>query len=363
MTINVSKPFLPPLEEFLPYLEEIWKNGILTNDGPFLRQFERELADYLDVPFVTVVVNGTMALEISIKFLEFCGEVITTPYTFVATSQALLWQGIKPVFADIEIDSCSIDPVEVEKCITKKTSGLLPVHVYGYPCNVDQIYDIAKRYNLKILYDAAHAFGVNYKGRSIVSYGDLSVLSFHATKTFNTFEGGAIICHDRETKIKLDSLRNFGYHQGNVTRQGINAKMNEFQAAFGIIQLKYIKLNVEKLKKIYSMYIEIIKDIPGLNFHKLSPTTEWNYSYFPVFVNKDVYGCSRDQLMVRFEEKGIFCRKYFSPPIPSMDPFINPVSRSMRIANMISAEVLCLPMYPDLTECDIDKILSLLKPN
>jgi dTDP-4-amino-4,6-dideoxygalactose transaminase len=361
MTINVTKPFLPPLEEFLPYLEQIWKSGTLTNDGPFLQQFEQDLSDYLHVPFVTAVVNGTMALEISIRCLGLSGEVITTPYTFVATSQALLSRGINPVFADIEPVSCTIDPDEIEKCITKKTTGILPVHIYGYPCKVEHIKNIAVKFNLKVIYDAAHAFGVVYKGKSIAAWGDLSILSFHATKTFNTFEGGAIICHEPETKKKLDAYRNFGYHKGKVTQQGINAKMNEFQAALGIIQLKYARQNTEKLRKNYSLYAGTVINIPGLGFHKPDDETEWNYSYFPVYIDEADYGCSSDELMKKLAEQGIFCRKYFNPLVTSFVPFSNFRTPAVRIAQRRSSEVLCLPMYPDLTEDEIAKVLSLLQ--
>jgi len=361
--IYVTKPYLPPLKEFLPYLEQIWNSKILTNDGPFLKQFEKELSEYLDVPYITVVVNGTSALGIAIKCLEIDGEVITTPYSFAATTQALLWENIKPIFVDIEPDSCTIDPGKIEQSITKKITAILPVHVYGYPCKIEQIKEIADRYKIKTIYDAAHAFGVKYKGKSITSYGDLSILSFHATKVFNTFEGGAIICHDPETKKKLDAFRNFGYYnRQGVIQRGINAKMNEFQAALGILQLNYVDEIIARLKKLYSLYTDKLSYLSGISLFRPPIETEWNYSYFPVFINENIYGCSRDVLMGRLTDNGIHCRKYFNPLIPYFDLFKNYTKRkeNLKTALRKSDEVLCLPMYPGLNEEDIDRIVSLL---
>ncbi len=362
-TINITKPFLPPLEELLPYLGQIWETRILTNNGPFLQQFEKELSAYLDVPFVTVVVNGTSALQIALKCLGVRGEVITTPYSFVATSQALIWNNVKPVFVDIEPDSCTLDPQKIEQSITKYTTAILPVHVYGYPCRVEQIHDIADKYNLKIIYDAAHAFGVRYKGKSITTFGDLAILSFHATKVFNTFEGGAIICHDFETKKKLDAFRDFGYcEEQEVVQQGINAKMNEFQAALGILQLKYADEIIAGQKKLHSIYKAKLSDIPGLFLYETPIETELNYSYFPVFINERFFGCSRDELMAGLKENGINCRRYFYPLIPSFDIFKNyaPNGDALKNARRRSEEVLCLPIYSGLMEEDINRIVYLL---
>jgi dTDP-4-amino-4,6-dideoxygalactose transaminase len=362
--IYVTKPYLPPLEELKPYLEQIWDTRVLTNNGPFLQQFEKNLSEYLHIPYITVVVNGTSALEIALECLGISGEVITTPYSFVATSQALLWKNIRPVFVDIESDFCTIDPGEIEKAITDNTTAILPVHVYGFPCKIDQIQAIADKYNLKIIYDAAHAFGVKYKGESITTYGDLSILSFHATKVFNTFEGGAIICHDAETKKSLDSLRDFGYFgDKDVVQRGINAKMNEFQAAVGILQLNYIDGIIDRLKKLHSLYSTKLINIHGLSVLGLPEETEWNYSYYPVFINENLYGCSTDVILTKLKNNGIHCRRYFYPLIYSLELFKNFTLQNENLQTAIckSEEVLCLPMYPDLTLEDINRIVYLLR--
>lgn len=362
--INVTRPSLPDLKELLPFLEKIWETRILTNNGPFLKEFENKLSAYLDVPYVTVVANGTSALGIALKCLEISGEVITTPFSFIATTQALLWTDIKPVFIDIEPYSCTINPALIEKAITKETTAILPVHVYGHACKIQEIKKIADRHRLKIIYDAAHAFGVKYRRKSIATYGDLSILSFHATKIFNTFEGGAIVCHDLETKKRLDAFRDFGYRNDQeVAQQGINAKMNEFQAALGISQLGYTDKNIKRLKKIYSIYIKALSGVHGLSIFKIPYETEWNYFYFPIFIDENLYCCSRDTLLKRLKENGINCRKYFYPIIPSFKLFKNyPQSNidNLVIAMRMSQQVLCLPMYPDLTFEDINRIVNLI---
>jgi dTDP-4-amino-4,6-dideoxygalactose transaminase len=363
-SLYVTKPFLPPLKEFMPSLEQIWDSRVLTNNGPFLQRFEKELCLYLGVPYITVVVNGTSALDIAIKCLGIGGEVITTPYSFIATSQALLWNNIKPVFVDIDPFSCNIDPVKIEQSITKKTTAILPVHVYGNPCKIEIIQDIAEKYKLKVLYDAAHAFGVKYKGRGITSFGDLSILSFHATKAFNTFEGGAVIAHDSETKRKLDAFRDFGYDcNEEVNQLGINFKMNEFQAALGILQLKYIDEIIERLKKLHSIYTDGLHGIPGLSTFKPADETAWNYSYFPVFINEGIFGYSRDMIMARLKNIGVHCRRYFFPIIPSYNIFKEYSFKNydLRTAVRISDEVICLPIYPDLKEEDISKIINSIR--
>lgn len=353
--ITVTKPFLPPLEEFQLYLEQIWANGQLTNNGPFHKQFEQELAEYLGVEHLSLFTNGTLALLIALQALEITGEVITTPYSFVATTHALWWNNIKPVFVDIEPDYCNLDPEKIEAAITPETTAILPVHVYGNPCDIEAIDQIARKHNLKVIYDACHTFNVRIQGVPVLRYGDLSVMSFHATKVFNTFEGGAIISHSAAMKRRIDHLKNFGFNgETTVVGPGINAKMNEVQAAMGLLQLKHIDRNIEKRRHITLQYRELLANIPGIRCLEQMPGVSHCYSYFPVFVDEAVYGISRDALYEKLKQNDIFGRRYFYPLISQFPPYANldtAMPGKLPVAEGITEQVICLPLYADL-ECD-----------
>lgn len=360
--IHVTRPFLPSLEEFLPCLEQIWQSRVLTNNGPFHQELEQKLCEYLDVPFVSLFANGTLALLTALQALNIRGEVITTPFSFVATTHALWWNNIKPVFADIDPVRLTLDPAKIEAAITPDTSALLPVHVYGNPCDVDAIDEIARNHKLKVLYDAAHTFGAKYKGQSICSFGDMSVLSFHATKVFNTFEGGAIVCHDAETKKHIDHLKNFGFEdEVTVVAPGINAKMNEFQAALGLLQLQHIDENIRKRVQIAELYREHLKNFKGLRMLNSPDHTDQNFAYFPVFIDEFEFGRSRDEVYETLKQHQIFGRRYFYPLIsnfpsyrelPSADP------ANLALATQFSESVICLPMY---SELDVESIIYICK--
>ncbi len=336
----------------MPYLEQIWKNKILTNCGPLHQQLENELCSYLEVEHIALFTNATIALVTALQSLRITGEVITTPYSFVATSHSLLWNGIKPVFVDINPESLNIDPFKIEAAITPQTTAILAVHCYGHPCDVDAIQKIADTYNLKVLYDAAHAFGVKCHCGSVLRHGDLSVLSLHATKVFNTFEGGAIICPDLKTKVRIDQLKNFGHvGETNVVAPGINGKMSEFNAALGLLQLKYIDQAIQKRKKIDEAYRKGLAGIKGI--HCLEDTGELvaNYAYFPILVSLD-YPLSRDKLYEKMKENGVHPRRYFYPLISEF-PMYRGLPSSHRdnlpVASQAASQVLCLPIYPDLS--------------
>ena len=305
----VTRPLLPPLEEFMPYLEQIWDSQWLTNGGPFHQQLETALADYLGVEHLALFVNGTIALVTALQTLRITGEVITTPYSFVATAHSLLWNSITPVFVDVEPGTCNLDPARIEEAITPRTTAILPVHCYGNPCDVARIQDVADTYGLKVIYDAAHAFGVGYKGESLLKHGDLAMLSFHATKVFNTLEGGALVCPDAKTKRRIDFLKNFG-HSGEVTvvAPGINGKMNEIQAAFGLLQLKHIDEAISRRGEIDAQYRHLLEGTIGVTCLEWAPHSVRNYSYFPILVDAD-YPISRDALDQRLREEGIHARR------------------------------------------------------
>ena len=362
--IYVTQPALPPLPEFIKYLEKIWESKWVTNQGQFHQQFEKELADYLGVKYISLFANGTLALVSALQVLRITGEVITTPYSFVATTHALHWNNIKPVFADIDPVFCNLDPEKIEAAITPRTTAILPVHVYGNPCDVEKIQEIADTYGLKVIYDACHAFGVEKDGNSILNFGDLSVLSFHGTKVFNTMEGGAIICHDEKTKKRIDYLKNFGFaDEVTVVQPGINAKMNEMQAALGLLQLKEINNNISKRKKIALQYRENLKDIPGTRFMEDIEGIEHNYPYFPIFVNQREYGKPRDELYEDLKGNNIYSRRYFYPLIthfPIYRGLESARSSNLPVAEKITKEVICLPIYPDLKDDDIDKICQIV---
>jgi dTDP-4-amino-4,6-dideoxygalactose transaminase len=369
--IFVTRPFLPPLEEFIPSLKKIWDSHILTNGGPFHQELEQKLCEYLGVKYISLFSNGTLALITALQALRITGEVITTPFSFVATTHALWWNGIKPVFVDVEPETFTLDPSKIEAAITPYTTAIMPVHVYGNPCKVYQIQKIADSYGLKIIYDACHTFGAKLDGQSIISFGDLSILSFHATKVFNTFEGGAIVCHDEKTKLHIDQLKNFGFTgETTVVSPGINAKMNEIQAAFGLLQLKYIDEVIVKRKELSQLYKMLLADTNGITLMNEISGLEYNYAYFPILINENNFGCSRDNLYKQLKKNKIYTRRYFYPLIsqfptykglPSSSPF------NLKIAEKIAKQVLCLPIYPDLIQNDLvfitHQILNISKNN
>jgi len=365
--IYVTQPFLPPLKEFQEYLKQIWDSKWLTNQGKFHQEFEKALADYLGVKYVSLFTNGTLALVIALQALRITGEVITTPFSFVATTHALHWNGITPVFCDIEPEHCNINSDKIEALITPKTAAILPVHVYGNPCNVKRIQEIADTYGLKVIYDAAHTFGVQIDGNSVLNYGDLSVLSFHATKVFTTFEGGAIICQDEKMKKRIDFLKNFGFaDEVTVVGPGINAKMSEFQAALGLLQLKYIDEVIEKRKRIVYAYRKCLADVKGIRFLNDMEGVKHNYAYFPILVNKKEYGKSRDEFYEGLKKHNIYGRRYFYPLIsqfPMYRGLPSASSENLPVAEKITKQVICLPIYPELELEVIFKICNLLQSN
>jgi len=362
--IYVTQPDLPPLEEFTELLKQIWDNKILTNNGPFHQQFEHELAEYLGVKYISVFTNGTLALMTALQALRITGEVITTPYSFVATTHSLWWNNIKPVFADIEPDFFNLDPEKVEAAITPQTTAIMPVHVYGNPCNVKRFQQIADTYGLKLIYDAAHAFGVKINGNSILNYGDLSILSFHATKVFNTIEGGAIISPDEKTKKRIDFLKNFGFAgETTVIAPGINAKMNEVQAAYGLLQLKYVDDCIGKRKQIASIYREQLKGISGISFLKDINGVDHSYSYFPILVDKEKFGITRDELYAKLKEHNIFGRRYFYPLIsqfPTYRGLTSSKPENLPVATKVADQVICLPIFPELEHEPVKRITSII---
>ncbi|MFT5592932.1 MAG: dTDP-4-amino-4,6-dideoxygalactose transaminase [Oceanicoccus sp.] len=364
--IYVTQPTLPPLDEFIPYLEKIWESKILSNNGPMHQQLEKELADYLGVKYVALFNNGTNALLTALQALELSGEVITTPYSFIATANSIVWNGLTPVFVDIDPVSLNLDPSKIEAAITDKTTAIMPVHCYGNSCDVNAIKTIADKHGLKVLYDAAHAFAVNDAGGSILNHGDLSVLSFHATKVFNTLEGGAVICHDEEMKARIDKLKNFGIvDEVTITDAGINGKMSEVNAAFGLLQLKHVDEALLKRKIIDELYREKLIGIKGLTVVDKVEGLECNYSYFPILIEDD-YQLSRDELNEKLKSENIFARRYFYPLISDAEPFKEYSSadtNNLKVSNNIADKVLCLPLYPSLEERSIQRIIDCIKEN
>lgn len=365
MKITVTQPALPPLDEYIPYLRNIWESKWIANQGPYHELFERELANYLGVEFISLFVNGTLALITALQALNIKGEVITTPYSFVASSHSLWWNNIKPVFVDIEKESFNINPDKIEAAITEKTTAILPVHVYGNPCRTEEIKKIADRYHLKVIYDAAHAFGVKKNSISILSEGDLSILSFHATKVFNTIEGGAIICHDERMKHHIDNLKNFGFRDETIVEEpGINAKMNELQAAYGLLQLKYVKEYISKRKLIATTYRDHLQGITGLRYLADMDGIQHNYAYFPIFVDHKRYGIGRDELYDKLKQYGIYGRRYFYPLIsdfPMYNKLESSSTKNIPIASKVAKQVICLPIYPDLEIKTVKQITGLLR--
>jgi len=362
--ITVTRPYLPPLQEFIPYLEKIWGSKWLTNNSAFHQELEKALCEYLGVEHLALFCNGTIALITALQSLRITGEVITTPYSFVATTHSLFWNNIQPVFVDIDPKTMNLDPEKIEAAITPRTTAIMPVHCYGLPCDVESIQRIAEIYGLKVIYDAAHAFGVRYKGQTLLKYGDLSVLSFHATKVFTTMEGGAIVCPDAKTKERIDYLKNFGIaDEVTVVAPGINGKMNEVQAAFGLLQLRHIDEAIALRRAIDQRYRDAFSNIPGLTMAPLFPEVEHNYSYFPVLVGPD-YPLKRDQLYDALRASGIHARRYFYPLISNMPMYRglpSAVPANLPVAQEVAARILCLPIYPDLGDADLQLIIDIVR--
>ena len=362
--IYVTQPTLPSLKEFLPYLEEIWGNKILTNGGPFHQQLELALATYLGVEHISLFANGTLALMTALQSLRITGEVITTPYSFVATAHSLMWNDIKPVFVDIEPGGFNMDPARIEAAITPQTSAIMPVHCYGRPCDVDKIEEIASNYGLKVIYDAAHAFGVQYRDDSVLKHGDLSVLSFHATKVFNTFEGGAIISPNAKAKRHIDHLKNFGFvDEVTVVAPGINGKMNEVSAAFGMLQLKGIGEALRLRAAIDRHYRAGLESIHGIVCPALPADTSFNHAYFPILVQAQ-YPLSRDALFQKLRDAGIYARRYFFPLISDFPMYRHMPSATranLPNASAMAEQVICLPLYPDLPAEQVERIIGIIR--
>ena len=363
-TIYVTQPHLPSLEEFLPYLEQIWENKILTNSGPYHHQLEEMLCAHLGVKYISLFTNGTIALVTALQALQISGEVITTPYSFVATAHSILWNGIKPVFVDIDPDTLNLDANKIEAAITKATTAIMPVHCYGHPCNVEAIQEIADKYDLRVIYDAAHAFGVEDEEGSILRYGDLSVLSFHATKVFNTFEGGAIVSHDAKMKQRIDELKNFGIiNETEVNVHGINGKMSEINAAFGLLQLKHMNQVLESRREIDTLYRELLSGVSGICCLPDSMTKVKNYSYFPILVDLD-YKLTRDQLYLKLKNNNVHSRRYFYPLIteyPMYRDFPSAHYDNLPVATLAAQKIICLPIYPSLNRLQVEFIAHLIQ--
>lgn len=361
--IYVTQPSMPPLDEFIPYLEQIWDNRILTNGGPFHQKLEHALCQFLGVKHISLFTNATIALITALQALEIEGEVITTPYSFVATAHSLMWNGISPVFVDIDPTSLNMNPRRIEAAITSKTTAIMPVHCYGHPCEVDQIDQIAQKRGLKVIYDAAHAFGVNCHCGSVLNHGDLSVLSFHATKVFNTFEGGAIVCRDEAMKKHIDNLKNFGFvNEVIVTTAGINGKMNEISAAFGLLQLKTIHDAISRRQRIDGMYREGLAGVNGVRCLPKTDEKTSNYSYFPILVDAK-YPMSRDSLYQLLQQHDIHTRRYFYPLISTFPMYRGLPSASaenLPVATQAANQILCLPIYPALSDVDVARIIGIV---
>jgi dTDP-4-amino-4,6-dideoxygalactose transaminase len=361
----VTSPLLPSLEEFIPYLEDIWERKWLTNNGYYHNELEKALCDYLGVKYISLFTNGTLPLITALQALRITGEVITTPYSFVATTHSLWWNGIKPVFVDIDPVTCNMDPDKIEAAITPKTTAIMPVHVYGYPCNMQRIQEIADIYGLKVICDAAHAFGVTVNGKSILETGDMSTLSFHATKVFNTIEGGALVCRDEQTKKRIDYLKNFGFAgETTVVAPGINGKMDEIRSAYGLLNLKQADKAIVARRQIAIQYRNGLKDVDGITFMEDIPGIRHNYSYFPIFVDAEKYGMTRDDLYEKMKENGVFGRRYFYPLISTFSMYRGLESakpENLPVATKIANSVICLPMYAGLSESDVERVVEAMK--
>ena len=360
--ITVTSPLLPNLADFNDMLKQIWDSKWITNNGSFHKQLEKELAIYLKVPYISLFTNGTLPLITALQALRITGEVITTPYSFVATTHSLWWNGCKPVFVDIDPRTGNIEPDKIEAAITPMTTAIMPVHVYGKPCDTKRIQEIADKYGLKVIYDAAHAFGVEVNGESIMNAGDMSTLSFHATKVYNTIEGGALVMHDEETKKKIDYLKNFGFaNEVEVVAPGINSKMDEMRAAYGLLNLKQVDAAIEARHQVAIKYREALRPVEGITFMDDMPGVKHNYSYFPIFIDADKYGMTRDELYYKMKEQNVLGRRYFYPLISEFSTYrgldsANP--ENLPNAHKMADSVICLPMHHELKDEDINRILN-----
>lgn len=362
--ITVTSPLLPSLEEFEPLLKDIWDRRWLTNNGHYHKELEKALAEYLGVEYISLFTNGTLPLITALQAMRITGEVITTPYSFVATTHSIWWNGLKPVFVDVDPTTGNLDPQKIEEAITPKTTAIMPVHVYGNPCDIDAIQEIADRYGLAVIYDAAHAFNVKIDGKTILDAGDMSTLSFHATKTYNTVEGGALICRDARTKKRIDYLKNFGFAgETTVVAPGINSKMDEIRAAYGLCNLKHIDSAIAARKEVAQKYRASLTDVTGISIFNERDDVTYNYSYFPIFVNEKEYGISRDALYEKMKEYNVLGRRYFYPLISDFAIYRGLPSASkenLPVATRMADEVICLPMHAGLTEDDIERVLTLI---
>ena len=360
--ITVTSPLLPNLDEFTESLKEIWESKWITNNGQFHQKLEAALAEYLKVPYVSLFTNGTLPLLTALQALRITGEVITTPYSFVATTHALWWNGIKPVFVDIDPSTGNIDPQKIEAAITPRTTAILPVHVYGKPCDTEAIQAIADKYGLKVIYDAAHAFGVEVNGESLLNAGDMSTLSFHATKVFNTIEGGAMVMHDEKTKQRIDYLKNFGFaNEVEVVGPGINSKMDEIRSAYGLLNLKQVDAAIAARQKVAVAYREALRNVDGISFWDDMPGVRHNYSYFPIFVDAEKYGMTRDELYMKMKDQGVWGRRYFYPLISEFSTYRSLESsrpENLPNAHRMADTVICLPMHHALREEEINRVID-----
>ena len=360
--ITVTSPLLPNLDDFNEMLKQIWASKWITNNGSFHKQLEKELAVYLKVPYISLFTNGTLPLITALQALRITGEVITTPYSFVATTHALWWNGIKPVFVDIDPTTGNINPDKIEAAITPKTTAIMPVHVYGKPCDTKRIQEIADQYGLKVIYDAAHAFGVEVNGESILNAGDLSTLSFHATKVYNTVEGGAMVMHDEKMKKRIDYLKNFGFaNETTVVGPGINSKMDEVRSAYGLLNLKQVDAAIEARHQVAIKYREVLRNVEGVTFFDDIPSVRHNYSYFPIFIDAKKYGMTRDELYFKMKERHVLGRRYFYPLISEFSTYRGLESakpENLTVANRVADSVICLPMYHGLSDEDIVEVIK-----
>lgn len=362
--ITVTSPLMPDLEELNQYLQDIWQRKWITNNGHYHKELEKALCEYLDVPYVSLFTNGTLPLITALQALRITGEVITTPYSFVATTHSLWWNGIKPVFVDIDPSTGNLDPDKIEAAITPRTTAIMPVHVYGKPCDTERIQEIADKYGLKVIYDAAHAFGVKVNGTSILRAGDMSTLSFHATKVYNTIEGGALVMHDEQTKKRIDYLKNFGFAgETEVVAPGINSKMDEMRAAYGLLNLKQVDEAIEARHQVAIKYREALRDVEGITFFDDMPGVKHNYSYFPIFVDAEKYGMTRDELYFKMKEQNVLGRRYFYPLISTFSTYRGLDSAkpsNLPNAHKMADEVICLPMHHALSDEDVNRIIELI---
>lgn len=362
--ITVTAPLMPDLDEFNVLLKEIWDSRWVTNNGSFHQQLEKELCNYLKVPFISLFTNGTLPLLTALQALNVTGEVITTPYSFVATTHSIWWNGCTPVFVDIDPVTGNIDPSKIESAITPRTTAIMPVHVYGNPCDTAAIQAVADRHGLKVIYDAAHAFGVEVGGESILKAGDMSTLSFHATKVYNTLEGGALVVHDEQMKRKIDFLKNFGFAgETEVVAPGINSKMDEVRSAYGILNLRQVDRAIELRRETVCKYREALASVKGIAMMDEMSGIRHNYSYFPIFVDDAVFGMSRDELYFRMKERNVLGRRYFYPLISEFAPYSNLASASkenLPNAHKMADSVICLPLHHDLSEDDVARVLDVI---